>query len=182
MPYVVTIFGSARVVPGQSEYESAQQLGTLLAKSGFVVCNGGYAGVMEASAKGAKEAGGETVGVTFPFVGRNGANRWIDREIREPDLPRRLLKLVELGDAYVILKGGTGTLLELACVWEFLNKGLMQERPAIIVGPFWRSVVSTLKEELAWEGAGDCARYITEVSTPEECVRELMNRLPPPIT
>ncbi len=178
MPPVVTIFGSARVLPGEPEYAAAQHLGNLLAASGFVICNGGYAGVMEASARGAKEAGGTTIGVTFPSLGRS-ANRWIDREIPEPDLPRRLLKLVELGNAYVILKGGTGTLLELACVWEFLNKGLMPERPAIILGPFWRSVVGTLKEELAWEGAGDCARYITEVDTPEECVGELRNRLSP---
>ena len=87
------------------------------------------------------------------------------------------MKLVELGDAYVVLKGGTGTLLELAAVWELMNKGLMQERPTIVLGDFWSGVVSTLKDELAWEGRGDCTRYVVSVATPEECAQMLRERL-----
>jgi len=82
---------------------------------------------MEASARGAKEAGGKTIGVTFNIKGR-AANSWIDEQIHVPALIDRMMKLVELGDAYVVLKGGTGTLLELAAVWEFINKGLLAEK------------------------------------------------------
>lgn len=94
-----------------------------------------------------------------------------------PTLNERLMKLVELGDAYVILKGGTGTLLELAYVWEFINKGLMSEKPIVVVGQFWNGVIQTLREELIWEGLGDCTKLIKQVETPEECVDYLMSVL-----
>lgn len=90
-----------------------------------------------------------------------------------PTLNERLMKLVELGDAYVILKGGTGTLLELAYVWEFINKGLMREKPIVVVGQFWNDVIQTLREELIWEGLGDCTKLIKQVEKTEECVSYL---------
>jgi len=176
MPHVITVFGSARPQPGDQEYDEAYSLGRRLAEAGFTVCNGGYGGSMEAVARGAKEANGATVGVTFSSPGRQ-ANQWIDREIQEPDLPRRLLKLVELGDGYIVLKGGTGTLLELACVWEFINKGIIREKPIVVLGPFWHAVVDVLRQELVWEGIGECTRFITEAATSDECVRELIHRL-----
>ena len=165
---VVTVFGSSRPAPGDAEYELARTLGTGLAKAGFAVCNGGYGGIMAAASQGAKEAGGSTIGVTTRTFSR-AANQWIDREIPLPTMVDRLLKLVELGDAYVVLKGGTGTLLELACVWEFINKGVIGEKPIVVVGDFWEAVVSTLRNELLWEGAGDCTKYIRKVGTPQEC-------------
>jgi uncharacterized protein (TIGR00730 family) len=165
---IVTVFGSSRPAPGEAEYLLAYELGSELGRAGFAVCNGGYGGIMAASARGAKEAGGTTIGVTTSAFSRI-ANQWIDREIALPTMIARLLKLVETGDAYAILKGGTGTLLELACVWEFINKGVLGEKPIIVVGDFWQSVVTTLREELLWEGAGDCTKFIRMVQTPREC-------------
>ncbi|MGH2566795.1 MAG: LOG family protein [Bacteroidota bacterium] len=165
----VSIFGSSRPAPGEPEYRQAYELGKALAQAGFTVCNGGYGGIMEASARGAKEAGGSTVGVTVSIFSR-AANQWIDQEIRMPSLMERLTKLMELGDAYLILKGGTGTLLELAAVWEFINKGLMKQKPIIVVGDFWKQVIETLRQEQLWEGLGDCTKFIQLVQTPEECV------------
>ena len=162
------MFGSSKPAEGEPEYAEARAVGTELAKAGFVLCNGGYGGTMEASARGAKEAGGETIGVTVEAYGRT-TNRWIDREIKTPSLVERLSELVTTGDGYVILKGGTGTLLELAYVWEFINKRLMMEKPILIVGDFWSNVVETLKEELLWEGLGDCTRFIKRVDSPREC-------------
>ena len=172
----VTIFGSSRPVEGDEEYRLAFTLGKHLAQAGFTVCNGGFAGIMEASARGAKEAHGSTVGVTVKAFQRK-ANKWIDREIHLPDLTQRLMKLVELGDAYVILKGGTGTLLEFAYVWEFINKGLMKEKPIVVLGKFWGGVIRTLREELIWEGLGDCTKHIRQVETVEECVEYLKEKL-----
>ncbi len=167
---VVTIFGSSRPKPGDVEYQLALDLGTALARAGYAVCNGGFAGTMEASARGAKEAGGTTIGVTFTDLGPREHNRWIDEVVQESTLIRRAMKLVELGDAYVVLKGGTGTLMELAIVWEFINKGLMTEKPIVVVGPFWEGVVDTLNEELAWEGLERCTRYVARAATPEEVI------------
>ena len=58
---IITVFGSSRTKKGGGPYKEAYQLGKLLAEAGFVVCNGGYGGLMDASARGAKEAGGKTV-------------------------------------------------------------------------------------------------------------------------
>jgi len=168
---IVTVFGSSRPNERDEEYELAYEVGKNLALNGFTVCNGGYAGIMEASARGAKEAGGKTIGVTFQNTFQKNANRWIDEEIVQLTLVNRMVNLVELGSAYIVLKGGTGTLLELAVVWEFINKGLLKERPIVIVGDFWNSVIETLRKELLWEGAGDCTKYIYHASSPEKSVK-----------
>ncbi len=176
MAHIISVFGSSRPVDGDSEYRSAYDLGRELALAGFIVCNGGYAGIMESSARGAKEAGGSTIGVTSEYF-RRPPNPWVEREIRVPSFAERLLKLVEIGQAYVILKGGTGTLLELACVWEFINKGVVPEKPIVVVGPFWKDVIATLKGELLWEGAGDCTRYISQADSPQSAAVILRQKL-----
>lgn len=170
MNKVVTVFGSSRPKEGESEYKLAYEIGKKLASDGFIVCNGGYGGIMAASSRGAKEAGGRTIGVTFDYgSSRRSPNRWLDEQIHVPTLIERLMRLIELGDAYVVLKGGTGTLLELAAVWEFINKTLILEKPIIVIGDFWNSVIETLKEELLWEGVGDCTRFIHHMASPTEC-------------
>jgi uncharacterized protein (TIGR00725 family) len=176
MKKVITVFGSARPREGDPEYAEAFEVGKMLAREGFVLCNGGYGGIMEASARGAKEAGGETLGITVDAFSRT-PNRWIDKEIRRPSLPERIEVLVNSADGYVILKGGTGTLLELAYVWEFINKKFIEEKPIVIVGDFWGKVVETLKDELLWEGLGDCTQFVQRVSTPQECALLLKQRL-----
>jgi uncharacterized protein (TIGR00725 family) len=176
MKKTISIFGSSRPREGEPEYLEALELGKELAQSGFVVCNGGYGGIMEASARGAKEAGGKTIGVTVDVFGK-AANRWIDREIREHSLVDRLATLVNSADGYVIVKGGTGTLLELAYVWEFINKRFIPEKPIVIVGNFWTGVVDSLKDELLWEGLGDCTKFIQRVDSPQECALLLKGKL-----
>lgn len=176
MNKVITVFGSSRPKEGDKEYRLAYEVGKQLSLAGFTVCNGGFGGIMEASARGAKDTGGKTIGVTFDIKGR-AANPWIDENIHVPALIDRMMKLVELGDAYVVLKGGTGTLLELAAVWEFINKGLLEEKPIVIVGGFWNGVVETLREELLWEGVGDCTKFIHCASSPEECASFLKKHL-----
>lgn len=176
MSHVIAVFGSSRPVEGDPEYQTAYDVGKELALAGFAICNGGYGGVMEASARGAKDSGGRTIGVTVDLFPRR-ANRWIDEEIREPSLTDRLLTLVGTGSGYVVLKGGTGTLLELAYVWEFINKKLIEEKPIVIVGDFWNGVIETLRGELLWEGLGDCTRFLQLVSSPKECALVLKRRL-----
>ncbi|MCX7984091.1 MAG: LOG family protein [Bacteroidetes bacterium] len=173
MKRVITIFGSARAIEGMPEYQAAFELGKELALRGFAVCNGGFGGTMEASARGAKEVGGTTIGVTYQNAIRK-PNPWIDQHYGFPTIIERMLMLIELGDAYVVLKGGTGTLLEFAAVWEFTNKRLMREKPIIAVGDFWDRVVETLREELLWEGMGDCTNLIHRVKTPKDCAEYLV--------
>ena len=142
---IVTVFGSSRPRAGDDQYARAHSLGAALAAHGFTVCSGGYGGVMEAASRGAKEAGGRTLAVTARFF-RSRANQWIDEEIRVATWQDRLFELVKRGHGYVACPGGTGTLVELAVVWEMLNKGAMAKKPLVVFGDFWRPVIERVRE------------------------------------
>jgi uncharacterized protein (TIGR00730 family) len=147
----VTIFGSSLPPEQTPAYEDARELGGMLAERGFAVCNGGYGGLMEASARGAREAGGHTIGVTCSIWPR-AANPWIAQEVRTASFPERIMTLIALGDAYVVLPGGTGTLAELALVWEMMNKSALSatvggRKPVLIVGSYWQPVIQCLEQE-----------------------------------
>ncbi len=141
----ITVFGSSRPKEGEADYAEARELGAALAARGFVVCTGGYGGVMEAASRGAKEAGGPVHAVTAEFF-RARTNRWVDNETRVKTWQDRLFELVRRGDGYVVCKGGTGTLVELAVVWEMINKRVMARRPFVALGEFWRPVVERVRE------------------------------------
>src|SRR3981081_1843110 len=147
----VTVFGGSRVEPDSDEYVAAHQLGRALAERGFSVVTGGYNGVMEAVSRGAKEAGGHVIGVTVDVIARNFErlpNAFIDQEVRTAALLERIDKLVELGDAYVVLPGGGGTLAELGIVWNLALLGALQDKPLIVVGRGWERVLRTMIDEL----------------------------------
>jgi uncharacterized protein (TIGR00730 family) len=141
----VTVFGSAQPQPGSAAYEQAQDLGRRLAQAGIAVVNGGYAGTMEGVSRGAAEAGGRARGVTCAAFdkGRSGGNAYLSEVIHTPDLLARLRKLVELGDAYLVLDGGVGTLLELFLVWN-LRAINVDAKPCILIGHHWRQVLDGL--------------------------------------
>jgi uncharacterized protein (TIGR00725 family) len=109
---VVTLFGSSMIRPGDTDNEKAESLGRTLARAGYAICNGGYMGSMEASAQGAKEAGGEVIGVTCDLFSSRTACPYLTEEQRQPGLLERIGRLIELGDAYIVLGGGIGTLAE----------------------------------------------------------------------
>jgi len=177
---VVTVFGSSRPREGDSDYEDARILGRSLAKHGFSVCSGGYAGVMEAVSRGAKEAGGRTVGVTADFFTNAKLNAWIDEEVRMKTWEERLFELIRRADAFVACKGGTGTLVELAVVWEMLNKSVMPAKPFAVLGNFWEPVLDRVREvELRhpapWGEANGRLVYIAE--TPGDVANHLTTKL-----
>jgi uncharacterized protein (TIGR00730 family) len=142
---IITVFGSSRPREGDAHYAQAHALGAALAAAGFVVCSGGYAGVMEAVSRGAKEAGGKTLGITAKFF-KGRANRWVDEEIRTKTWQDRLFELIKRGHGYVTCPGGTGTLVELAVVWEMLNKGAMKKKPLVVLGDFWQPIIDRVRE------------------------------------
>jgi hypothetical protein len=143
---IVTVFGSSRPREGDADYEEARVLGRALAKHGFAVCSGGYGGVMEAVSRGAKEAGGKTYGVTAEFFKSAKLNPWIDVEVRKSTWEERLFELIRMAHGFVACKGGTGTLVELAVVWEMLNKSVMNAKPFAVLGDFWKPVLDRVRE------------------------------------
>lgn len=177
---IVTVFGSSRPQEGHADYEEARSLGGALAGNGFAVCTGGYGGVMAAVSRGAKEAGGKTYAVTAEFFSGAKLNPWVDVEVRKKTWDERLFELIERGDGFVACKGGTGTLAELAVVWEMLNKSVMQPKPFAVLGDFWEPVLERVREvELGhpapWGEAN--SRLVHATATPEESAGFLKDRL-----
>jgi uncharacterized protein (TIGR00725 family) len=177
---VVTVFGSSRPHEGDADYEEAWILGRSLAKHGFFVCSGGYGGVMEAVSRGAKEAGGKTFGVTAEFFKAAKLNAWIDVEVRMESWEERLFELIRRADGFVACKGGTGTLVELAVVWEMLNKSVMSEKPFAVLGDFWQPVLDRVREvELGhpapWGEAN--GRLVYRATSPDDVANHLTMKL-----
>lgn len=176
---IITVFGSSRPQEGNADYAEARSLGAELAKAGFAVCSGGYGGVMEAASRGAKEAGGKTYGVTAEFFKRS-ANSWIDVEVRVESWQDRLFELIRLADGFVACKGGTGTLVELAVVWEMLNKSVIVAKPIAVMGEFWKPVLDRVREvELGHVGPwGESNGRLVHVAVSEkEAVDHLVAKL-----
>lgn len=182
----ITIFGSSLPHEGSSAYGEALRLGELLAKAGFAICNGGYAGLMEATARGAREEGGHTIGVTCSIWPAK-TNLWIVEEVRTSSFPERLMTLIERGDAYIVLPGGTGTLAELALAWEMMNKSSLSptvggRKPLLVMAPYWQPVIDCLKQEVllnSYEPQRQVAamEIVTLVTSPEEAVQCLQRLL-----
>lgn len=141
---VISVFGSGEVSRGSSEYEMAERVGGVLGELGYIVATGGYGGTMEAVSRGAAGAGATVVGVTCRLW-RSGPNEFVDRVIETADHHERLRTLIDMGEAgYVVLPGATGTLLELAGVWEMVGKGAISARPIVCVGEYWRPLVALI--------------------------------------
>jgi len=142
---IVAVFGGGAPQPGSPAYIEAQQLGRLLAQAGYSVLNGGYSGTMEAVSRGANEAGGHVIAVTSQ-VFSVPVNGWFHEEVSTIDLFERLRHIIEPADAYIVLRGGMGTLAELAVVWNLAKLG--STKPIILVGDAWRSVFESIRAEL----------------------------------
>jgi uncharacterized protein (TIGR00730 family) len=146
---VAVIFGSNSPKEGDLDYAAARQLGASLAQAGYVIATGGYFGTMEATSRGAKEAGGHVIGVTTAiFDGvRLHPNAYLDEEIKFPTLFQRLHQLVTMADAWVALPGGIGTLSEVALTWSLMQVGEMQRQPFVLVGDQWRKTIGEFSND-----------------------------------
>jgi uncharacterized protein (TIGR00730 family) len=178
-PATITVFGSSRPREGDADYQQARELGRELASRGFRVCSGGYGGVMEAASRGAKEAGGRTLAITAKFF-RSSANAWVDEVSAVATWQERLFELIRVGHGFVACKGGTGTLVELAVVWEMLNKGVIQGKPFVALGDFWTPIIERVREvEMdhgsRWSEAME--RLVHVAGTPSDVVEHLARRL-----
>jgi len=167
---IVTVFGSSRSREGDGDYEQARELGRLLAQAGFTICSGGYSGSMEAVSRGAREGGGQTVGVTVEVIKRSG-NEWLDEELREETIFRRIERMAVLGRAFVALRGGCGTLAEVALMMNLLYLGALEPRPLVLLGPAWRAAMDGLFQHLVVSEAE--RQLLTFLDTPVEAAHYL---------
>jgi uncharacterized protein (TIGR00730 family) len=142
----ITVFGGSQPKTGEKAYEDALRLGRLLGAEGYTVMTGGYIGTMEAVSRGAMESGGYVIGITCDKIERwrpVSPNHWIHEEKRYPTLRQRLFGLIEDCDAALALPGGIGTLAEISVMWSHLQTQSITERPLILIGPGWSSIMST---------------------------------------
>jgi uncharacterized protein (TIGR00730 family) len=180
----VCIFGSYKDL-SPAEKSEIVRLGKLLAEKGIEIISGGFGGTMEDISRGAKSAGGKTIGVTFYRWGTpkyRAANKYIDEEIIADNLWERIGIMLDKSDAFIVFPGGTGTLLELAAVMEHINKGLIDPKPIIAIGEFWKPVLQRLKNEPVFiESLKQkyhltcCAELVTFVDTVDAAVEKCMN-------
>ena len=174
MSKIITVFGSSLPKVNEEEYETAYKLGKTLASNGFDICTGGYAGVMEAVSKGAHKKGRSVYGVTVNSLFAK-PNEYLTEEIECKDLVERIGKLVELGDAYIVLRGGTGTLVELAMVWEMLNKSIIDSKPVVCHGSMWRPIITAMEKRIKIEKRKTGLIFVSEDI--DECSQYIISKL-----
>ena len=144
MNRIITSFGSAFTVDNDSLFNEIIEIGKSIGECGWSVCSGGYSGTMEAISKGVKSAGGKTTGIGVKGWERK-QNRYLDEFIEMPNLMERIVELITIADAYIIFKGGTGTLVEISVTLELMNKKAMPQKPMIFYTDFWKNVIEILK-------------------------------------
>ena len=155
----VTIFGSARVKPGERWYTLAEDISRRLSEAGFSVISGGGPGVMEAANKGAFAGPSPSVGLNIQLPHEQSANPYQDISHTFQHFFARKVMFVKLSCAFVMLPGGFGTLDELFEVLTLVQTGKVRRVPLILVGSdYWKGLVDWMKVRLEADGmvsAGD---------------------------
>jgi uncharacterized protein (TIGR00730 family) len=138
----VTVFGSARIKPGDPHYELTRKMGAAIARLGFTVITGGGPGIMEAANRGAKEAGGRSVGCTIELPSEQPTNIYLDRCVRMHYFFARKTLLVKYSYAFVVMPGGAGTLDELFEALTLIQTGKIKNFPIVIMGTdYWKELL-----------------------------------------
>ena len=152
----VTVFGSARFPEGHPYYETARRLGGELARAGYVVMTGGGPGLMEAANRGAKEAGGRSLGCNIRLPREQKPNAWLDRFVEFEHFFVRKVMLVKYSCAFVVMPGGFGTLDEAFEVMTLIQNRKLERFPVVAMGgQFWHSLRDFLLGTLVPEGTID---------------------------
>lgn len=142
----VTFLGYADAKEADEPFRAAYEVARLCALEGYTVVNGAGPGVMKAATMGAKSVGGNVIGVTFEpkdlpaFEGRDPTNK-VDELLILSNYLERTLKLLELGQIYIIFNGGTGTISEFGMAWGLARLHFGHHKPLILYGDFWQEII-----------------------------------------
>src|SRR5205085_1689415 len=137
----VTVFGSARVKPDDPYYQLARQMGAAITRLGFTVMTGGGPGIMEAANRGAKEAGGRSVGCNIELPQEQGCNAYLDRSVTLKFFFVRKTLLIKYSYAFVVFPGGAGTVDELFEALTLIQTGKIQQFPVVMMGTdYWQEM------------------------------------------
>lgn len=160
-------------------YSLSYNTGKLLAENGFVTVTGGGPGLMDEVMRGAYENGGKTIGVRLKIPGRVHST-YVTKHLLFDALNPRQEKLLNLGDAFISLPGGIGTLYEIVAVLALKRKGEMPEgKPLILVDDFfipYKHLMDKMQEEGFLHH--NFGQYFQYVKTPEDAIKALKNFFP----
>jgi uncharacterized protein (TIGR00730 family) len=149
----VSIFGSARIAEGTPTYEAARRAGRLFAEAGIAVVTGGGPGVMEAANRGAREAGGLSVGFNIVLPHEQGMNPYCDIAVTFTHFYARKTMFVKAAEGFVIFPGGFGTMDELFEALTLIQTGTIGSFPIVLVdSDYWNEMLEWVKEEMLSEG------------------------------
>lgn len=149
----ITVFGSARVEAGSPVYETAREIGRLLAKDGYAIITGGGPGVMEAANRGCQEGGGMSVGCNIELAHEQSLNPYVDLGVEFRYFFARKTMFVKYADGFVILPGGYGTMDELFESLTLIQTGKIRHFPVVLVGTgYFEGLLSWLRNRLLADG------------------------------
>jgi uncharacterized protein (TIGR00730 family) len=150
--YRVSIFGSARARPGTFVYDEVRRVAAALAGMGCDIITGGGPGLMQAANEGAAEANApernRSVGIRVELPFEQEANPFVQQAFEHRTFFTRLHHFVLASDAFVVVPGGIGTVLETMMIWQLLQVRHIQDTPLILVGRMWADLVDWSRTHL----------------------------------
>ena len=171
----VTVFGSARFREGTPYYELTRRVGEGLARLGFTVMTGGGPGVMEAASRGAKEAGGYTVGCNIVLPEEQRLNPWIDRSVTFEHFFVRKVMLVKYSYAFVVMPGGLGTMDELFEALTLIQTMKIENFPVVLMSTeYYRPIMGLLAKMVA---AGTISNTDLDLLLVTDSIEEAMEHI-----
>ena len=170
----VTIFGSARLPPDDSDYQAAMATGQLFAREGFAVVTGGGPGVMEAANRGAKEGGGLSVGFNIELPHEQDSNAYLDISLTFHHFYARKTMFVKAAEGFVVFPGGFGTLDELYEALTLIQTGKVVHFPVVLFRrSHWQEALEWTRDRLLAQGliSRSDLDLLAVTDEPEEAVK-----------
>ncbi len=147
--YRVAIFGSARAQPGTFVYDEVKRVASAFASMGCDIVTGGGPGLMQAANEGARSAGAPgSVGIRVELPFEQDVNPFVEQAFEHETFFTRLHHFVLASDAFVVVPGGIGTVLETLMIWQLLQVRHVDNVPLILVGKMWTGLVEWAKTSM----------------------------------
>jgi uncharacterized protein (TIGR00730 family) len=177
----VSMFGSARFPEDHPHYQLARETARRLAEAGYTIVTGGGPGIMEAGNRGAKDAGGRTIGLNIRLPMEQKPNPYVDDFIEFDHFFVRKVMFVKLSSAFVLMPGGFGTLDEIFETVTLMQTGKIESFPVVVLGrEFWQKMGNFVLDTMLAEGTIDekDVELFSFAETPEEAVDIIGRELP----
>lgn len=177
--YYVSVFGSARITTGSDHYQQVKELAAKLAQLDCGIITGGGPGLMQAANEGIVSANPEalhrSIGIRVDLPYEPQANPFIGKVYSHKTFFSRLHQFMIWSDAFIVVPGGVGTLLELSMVWQLLQVRKLYDTPLILVGDMWKGLLTWANEYMLRDGDALAAAIDLEipvcVKTHEEAIQ-----------